>query len=54
MASVMSLTYSWLKYSHLLHTMYAVTCKQTSNIEVFDPEGSSLCAAYGCVCVGAT
>ena len=38
MASMM-LTYSWLKFIDML--LFVVTCIQTSNIEVFVPEGSS-------------
>jgi hypothetical protein len=43
----MMLTYSWLKFNDmLLSTMCVVTCLQTSNIDVFNPEGSSPCAMY--------
>ena len=39
------LTHCWLKFTDiLLFTMFVVTCLQTSNIEVFDPAGSSPCA----------
>jgi hypothetical protein len=39
MASMM-LTYFWLKFIDTpLLTMYVVVCIQTSNIDIFDPDG---------------